>query len=167
MTAAQVRLDSWRVWMMVAFAGIVLLFICVLVLFAKQQNANARERDRTQAAKTEALAQAKIANSNQVGACVAAYRSAPNVLRILDVLDVLAGNSLMANRDALKREPDSPLTPIRRASLKRLGPAPHTIQVFRDATIKDQRTLAECKALATKLHVDIEPFLKPKPGGTK
>lgn len=167
MTAARIRMDSWRFWMMAAFAGIVLLFICVLVLFAKQQNANARERGRTQVAKSEAVAQAKIANSNQVGACVAAWRSAPNVLRILDVLDVLAGNSIIANQQALQQDPGSPLTPIRKASLRRLQPAPRTIEAFRGAVKKDQRSLGECRALARKLHVDIEPFLKPKTGGAK
>lgn len=162
MTAVRVNMDSWRLWMMVAFAGIVLLFICVLVLFAKQTNANARERERISADKVAAATQARIANNNQVQSCVASYRSSPNVLRILDLLDVLANNSIAANTAAREQDPNSPLDEVRKQSLIRLRPAPRTILTFRLAVKKDQRTKKECEALAKKLHVDIRPLLKGK-----
>jgi hypothetical protein len=153
---ARVKLDSWRFWIGVAYFGLVLLFVCILVLFSKQSDANARERTKL-----------ATANSASVGACVSAWRSAPNVLRILDLLDVLAYNSIKANRAAIEQDPMSPLTPIRRASLKRLAPAPQTIEVFRRGTKKDQKTLAECKMLAAKLHVNIKAFLTQKEAGKK
>lgn len=164
MSAARVQLDSWRFWIGVAYAGIVLLFVCILVLFSKQINSQARERERAAADVAAATAQAKIANAAQVGSCVTAWRTAPNVLRILDLLDVLASNSIIANTAALQQDPGSPLTDVRKASLRRLAPAPGTIRVFRDATLKDKRTLTECRALAKKLGVDIESFIRPKEG---
>lgn len=151
MTQAQARrrLDSWRFWISVAFAGIVILFGCVIYLVSNKFSEDADRRT-----------QAALANTTQVASCITSARSAPNVLHLLDFLDVLANNSIISNESALKAQPTGPLVKTRKDSLRRLRPALPTIEAFRLATERGQRTISDCKALASKLDVDINPLLK-------
>lgn len=149
---ARAKLDSWRLWISIAFAGIAILTIGMIYLVSAKFSQDADRR-----------AQQKVANATQVVTCITAARSAPNVLRLLDLLGVLARNSIIANQAALKTDPKGPLSKVRKDSLRRLRPSLSTISVFRKATIKSRRTIAECRALATKLGVDIAPLLKEGP----
>lgn len=144
----RVRLDSWRFWMVVAYVGLAIILGCVIYLFSKQSQ---DESDRRAAA--------KVANTAQVTSCISSYRQAPNTLRVLDLLDVLADNSIQANEEALKADPTGPLAQIRKNSLLRLKPAVPTIRLFRETTILNQRTLKQCQELAFKLDVPIGPLL--------
>lgn len=146
---ARAKLDSWRFWISIAFAGIAILTIGMIYLVSVKFSQDADRR-----------AQLKISNSTQVVTCITAARSTPNVLRFLDLISVLTNNSIAANRAALAADPRGPLSVIRRDSLRRLRPAVPTIRLFRNATIKARRTIPECRALARKLDVNIEPLLK-------
>lgn len=143
------ELDSWKIWVMVAYAGIVLLFIATIYLVSSKLSQDADRR-----------AQTKIANATQVTTCIVSARSTPNILKFLDLIDVLASNSIIANRAALAADPNGPLADIRKDSLHRLRPAASTIKSFREATLRSRRTISDCKALAKKLDVEIAPLLR-------
>lgn len=149
MARTRVKLDSWRFWISVAFAGIVVLFGCVIYLVSVKFSEDADRRT-----------QAALANTTQVTSCITSARSSPQILKLLDFLDVIANNSIAANTAALKAQPTGPLVKVRQDSLRRLKPALPTIKAFRDGTTAGQRTIESCKALAKQLNVDIKPLLK-------
>lgn len=146
---ARARLDSWRFWITMFGFGLAILTVGMIYLVSAKFSQDADRR-----------AQLKISNGNQVTACIVAARSTPNVLRLLDFLDVLATNSITATRAALKVQPTGELVQIRKDSLARLRPALPTIKAFREATVMSRRTIPECRTLATKLDTDIEPLLQ-------
>lgn len=145
----RVRLDSWRFWISCAFGGIAILTIGMIYLVSVKFSQDADRR-----------AQQKIANAAQVTTCIATARATPNVLKFLELIDVLASNSIAANESALKADPNGPLSEIRKESLRRLRPAIPTIKSFRESTLKSKRTINDCRILAKKLEVNIVPLLK-------
>lgn len=146
---ARARLDSWRFWITMFGFGLAILTVGMIYLVNAKFSQDADRR-----------AQQKIANTAQVSTCVASARSTPGVLRVLDLLDVLTTNSILSNKGALKADPNGPLSDVRKKSLERLRPALPAIKEFRTATKAGQRMISDCRALAAKLAVDIEPLLK-------
>lgn len=110
------------------------------------------QQSRVQA---ERAADKKAANTTQVARCYQQIRDAPAVLRILDLVDVLASNSIDANRQALEISPlDDPLRAVRKDSLRRLVPARRDLRRFvarSKASVPDKQ---ECDQLAQALDVD-------------
>lgn len=97
----------------------------------------------------------KAAAAAQVAGCYQQVDNAPRVLRILGLIDILASNSITANRQALATSPaDDPLRPVREASLERLVPARDDLRGFIATTKKQAPTDASCRKLAGVLGVN-------------
>lgn len=110
------------------------------------------QQSRVQA---ERAADKKAANTTQVARCYQQMRDAPAVLRILDLVDVLASNSIHANRQALAiASPDDPLSAVRKASLARLVPARRELRAFVARSREAVPNEKECERLAQSLDVD-------------
>ena len=104
----------------------------------------------------------KSASTAQVNQCYVSVRNAPAVFRILDLIDVLATNSIIANTQALATsEPNDPLTNIRRQSLERLLPARAQLRTFGAEAKVQTPTVSACHKLAQQLGVD-DRKLRPK-----
>lgn len=114
-------------------------------------------------ASAERAADRKAANTAQVARCYQQVRDSPDVLRILDLIDALATNSIVVNRQALQLAPAAdPLKPIRKASLRRLVPARKTLRKFVARAEAEVPTIGSCDRLARDLHVNPAPFRKQK-----
>lgn len=149
------RLDNWKFWMLIAYFGLV--FVMVWLFFLNRQTAE-------QAAARQA--QQKAANTAQVADCYQALRNAPALMGILDSVDLLAESSMKSSKAALQADPDSLLTPVRRASIERLERAREGVAVFAKAMVEQTPTLPECNHLAARLGVDPSPYM-PKPPNEK
>lgn len=91
---------------------------------------------------------------SQVESCRQQVASLPRVLRILELVDVLATNSILANQQALETSPPTDaLTPIRQASLRRLLPARADLRRYVKETKHRAPTRASCNRLADELGV--------------
>lgn len=115
---------------------------------------------RQSQAAAERAADKKAANTSQVARCYQQVRDSPDFLRILDLLDALATNSIIANREALKLGGDDPLRAIRRSSLRRLVPARKNLRRFVERANASVPTLRSCDRLASSLDVSPAPFRK-------
>ena len=137
----------------VRFLGVIVILSFALSGYTvvKQSQANA-----------ERAADKKAANTAQVARCYQQVRDSPDVLRILGLLDTLATNSILANRQALELDGDDPLRAIRKASLRRLVPARKALRKFIGRSSSSVPTLASCDQMARALDVDPAPFRKAK-----
>lgn len=98
---------------------------------------------------------------SQVSGCYQQVESVPKVLRILNLIDGLATNSILANQAALKSSPpDDPLVLVRKESLERLIPARADLRTYITQTEKQAPTKTTCLALAKKLGVDRSAITK-------
>ncbi len=113
---------------------------------------------RQSQAAAERAADKRAANTSQVARCYQQVRDSPDVLKILSLIDTLATNSILVNREALELGGDDPLRPIRRSSLRRLVPARKTLRAFIDRSTGTVPTLKSCDQLAASLQVDPKPF---------
>lgn len=112
--------------------------------FVRQSNADAiRQADR------------KAQSTTQVGQCFQQVKNAPQVMRILEIVDILASNSITANKQALDAsDAGDPLRATRIASLKRLVPARNDLRAFIRRTAEQAPTTKQCNQLADELGVD-------------
>ncbi len=130
-----------------------LVFVCAWIVvaslvlsawtFVRQSNADTvRAADR----KAQSIA--------QVSQCFQSVKNAPQVLRILGIVDILATNSITANQEALAAQPTGPLAETREDSLKRLIPARNDLRAFIRRTAEQAPTAKSCMKLAARLGVD-------------
>ena len=115
---------------------------------------------RQSQAAAERAADKKAANTSQVARCYQQVRDSPDVIRILSLIDTLATNSIVVNRQVLATDTQDTLRPIRQASLKRLVPARKTLRVFIARATGQMPTLKSCDQLASSLDVNPAPFRK-------
>jgi hypothetical protein len=135
----------------VRFLGVIVIVSFALsgyTVVRQSQAAAARAADR------------KAANTSQVARCYQQVRDSPDVLRILGLLDTLAKNSILANRQALELDGDDPLRPIRKSSLRRLVPARKSLGKFIARSRRSVPTIESCDQMARALRVDPKPFRK-------
>jgi len=112
-------------------------------------------------ASAERAADRKASNTSQVARCFQQVRDSPDVLQTLNLLDNLATNSIIANRQALKADGDPELRRIRQQSLGRLIPARASLRKLIARSSSTVPTMRSCEQLASGLHVNPEPFRNP------
>ncbi len=100
------------------------------------------------------VADKKAQSIAQVAQCFTSVKNSPQVLRILGIVDILATNSIKANRAAIEADPGSPLTETRQDSLDRLEPARNDLRAFIRRTAENAPTTKSCTELAADLGVD-------------
>ncbi len=100
------------------------------------------------------VADKKAQSISQVSQCFTSVKNAPQVLRILGIVDILATNSIKANQAAIEADPGSPLTKTRQDSLDRLEPARNSLRAFIRRTAENAPTTQTCTKLAADLGVD-------------
>lgn len=140
---ARRKLDNWRLWMVIAYVG---LAACIVFLYALQRNQAQADAERAAARESQA--------ATEVSRCLQQVTSAPQVARVLRVIDLVVTNSILANEAALEADPDSDLTPVRQASLARLRPGRVELRKFIEATEEAAPTMKDCRELAVSLGID-------------
>ncbi len=100
------------------------------------------------------VADKKAQSIAQVSQCFTSVKTAPQVLGILGIVDILATNSIKANQAAIQADPESPLTKTRQDSLDRLEPARNSLRAFIRRTAENAQTTQSCNKLAADLGVD-------------
>ncbi len=109
---------------------------------------------RQSQADTVRAADKKSQSTTQVGQCFQQVKNAPQVLRILGIVDILASNSIIANQQALEAQPTGDLAKTRQDSLERLIPARNDLRAFIRRTAENAPTKQTCNELAANLGVD-------------
>lgn len=104
----------------------------------------------------EKRAAKQAANTSRVTGCINAARTGPDLLKVLNLMAVLARNQVDGSRKAVASEPGSPLNPQRLKALQRSLEALDSLRRFGLSTKKQIRTMEECTALAKKLGVNIK-----------
>lgn len=102
----------------------------------------------------EEQAERKAADASTVSSCYEDVVSTPVLLSALVTLEVLATNSVAANRSAIRLEPDSELNPRRQKSLDRLEPRLPDLALLVTQTRAARKTIAECDDLGEALDVN-------------
>ncbi len=116
---------------------------------------------RQSQASAERAADRKASNTSQVARCFQQVRDSPDVLKTLNLLDTLATNSIIANRQALEVASDPELRRIRQQSLARLLPARVSLRKLIARSSSTVPTMASCEQLASGLHVNPDPLRNP------
>lgn len=138
-----------------------ILAVCA-VLVATSLGLSAVTFVRQSQADTIRTADRKAQAVSQVATCRRRVEDAPKVVRILGLVDLLATNSIIANKEALATaRPGDPLTPVRKASLRRLEPARDALRQFIDSTVSEAPTAESCAELAQMLGVEPRPKGRP------
>lgn len=137
-----------------------LVFICAWVVVGSL-GLSAWTFVRQSQADTVRAADKKSQSTTQVGQCFQQVKTAPQVLRILGIVDILASNSIIANQQALEAQPTGPLAKTRRDSLARLEPARNDLRQFIRRTAENAPTRQSCTALARTLGVDPSKLDQP------
>lgn len=96
----------------------------------------------------------KAQAASEVGNCYQQVENFPRTLLILNLIDGLATNSILANQQALKADPDSELTPTRKASLERLVPARESLRDVIGIAEAQKPTREKCEKMALELGVE-------------
>lgn len=92
---------------------------------------------------------------SQVNACYQQVENTPKVLKILELIQTLAENSIISNEAAIAAtSPNDKLTSVREDALNRLRPAAADMAEYIRETKATAPTVADCAALAKHLHVD-------------
>lgn len=103
----------------------------------------------------ERTAERKARETSDVAQCFEQVANAPRVSRILNLIGVLADNSIAANRAALTvSSPDDPLRTVREQSIARLIPARADLREFIRLVDEQTPTKAKCVELADRLGVE-------------
>ncbi len=89
------------------------------------------------------VADKKAQSISQVSQCFTSVKTAPQVLRILGIVDILATNSIKANRAKTRQD-----------SLDRLEPARNDLRSYIRRTAENAPTAQSCAQLAADLGVD-------------
>ena len=105
-------------------------------------------------AEAERQAERKAADASQVAACYDAVVRQPIFESALVTLEVLARNSVDANRTAIRVDPDSPLDAVRRRVLDRVEPRLPDLSLLVEQTQATSRTIPDCDELGRALDVD-------------
>jgi hypothetical protein len=133
-----------RVWLPALASVVVFSFVLSAWTVVRQQN-----EQSLRAADRKALA------TSQVSLCYQQAKTAPAVLKLLGLIDILASNSLDGNREALKLAgPNDPLRPVRLRSVARLVPARKNLAAFITLTKQRSPTNAVCHTLAIAKAID-------------
>ena len=135
-----------RVQLLVGFCAVVVMLSLGLSAwtFVRQSQAD-----------TIRAADKKAQNLTKVSQCFQQVENAPKVLRILGLVDILATNSIKANKQALAVSPkNDPLRSTREQSLVRLVPARNNLRKFISQTTNQAPKKASCDRLAAQLHID-------------
>lgn len=139
------RSRSVTFWLRIMGIVVIACFALVIWTIVRQSQA---EAVRSADLKAQAV--------SEVSACFERVQNAPRVVRILDLVDLLATNSILANEAALIAEPEGELAPIRRDSLERLRPARADLRGFIASTKQSAPSMKDCRDLAVRLGVDTD-----------
>lgn len=116
---------------------------------------------RQSQASAERAADRKATNTAQVARCFQQVRDSPDVLQTLRLLDTLAMNSIIANRQSLKVTADPEIRRIRQDSLERLVPARKSLRKLIGRSERGVPSGRTCEDLARRLRVDPDPLRNP------
>ena len=146
-------LADWRLWMVIAYLGLVSVIVALFVLFGRTAH---EEAARAAAASAAAV--------TQVGQCFTAVKNGPVTKGFIDAHEAVIDNSLIANRAALAASPkDDPLRQIRVRSIIRLQAAQNNVKELRSLIAASTPTEKRCVHLARMLRVDPTRYLKTLP----
>jgi hypothetical protein len=159
----------WRIATL--FVIVVTLVMAGLLAIAYGQRGTLLDqRAELQSLRAEILAREEAemtaSNTQQVVACLRGVTDVPLLLSALDGLDAALQSQVEGARDAIVREPGSPLNPTRQRALKRAMKARAALSriVIGDEASGGlwgmRRTLPQCQTLARNLEVDITPLLE-------
>lgn len=144
-------LCDWKFWVLIAYAA--LSFVAF-----KQWGYSTNLAEEV--AKRQATQ--RSANTAQVAQCYQSVKNAPGVFALTDLITGIANSSITSSTQALKLQPESPLSPIRRRSVARLNAKLETAKSFLAKTRRATPTVKKCDGLASRLDVNPVPF-RPKP----
>jgi hypothetical protein len=148
----RIRLSDWHFWVAVAYVGLALTVVGLVILF----NRTAHEQ-ATRTAKDKADA------STQVGQCFTQVKNAPLTRGFLNTQEALIENGILSNQAALDAaRPDDPLREVRLASLARLTAAKTNVSALRAIVLNNTPTQQRCLRLAHQLGVDPSRYLPRK-----
>jgi hypothetical protein len=136
----RVRLDDWRFWVGVAYAGVVLSIVAILFV---DQRLNRESANR---AATERATQVA-----QVHNCFQSANERPHLLGTLDAVQLNIQNSIDTLKEYLVASPSGPLVGARRSALKRNYVALKHIDALKREVKDAYPTVAACKKLQKTL----------------
>lgn len=136
-------LDNWRFWVGVAYLGVV---FCLVVLYFLN-----RDIAREQAARA---ATQKAGAISQRDNCYRMVDNNPDLIAIIDAVELNAQNSVESSRASLEIDPDGLLAPVRRASIARALSAIDAADKFKEQIASNTPTLKRCDALAIRLGLE-------------
>jgi hypothetical protein len=142
-------LSGWQFWITLAYFGIAATVVALWFAFGKIAHEEANR-----------AASIKAANATQVGQCFTGAKNGPVTKGFVAANLAVIDNSIIANRQALETQPDSPLTAIRARSLVRLEDARRKTEALSRLIDANVPTTLTCTTLATKLGVDAGRYTK-------
>ncbi len=146
---SRVFFSSLGFWVVIAYFVLAFVVVWLYVLNNREARAGA-----------ERAASIRSAATSQVSTCFTAVKDFPLTKGFIDGQEAIIDNSLIANRDALRQQPDSPLSQLRQNSIVRLTRARVVATKLNALIVEKSPTKRKCLALAKKLHVDPTPFEK-------
>jgi len=140
----RVFLDSWKPWVGVAYVALVVMIV-VLFFFNQDLAREQAAREATQ----------RAGAISQRDNCLRMVENNPDLIAIIDAVQLNAQNNAESARAALAIEPEGPLANVRRASIARANAAIAAAQQFKEQIESTTPTLADCVALAKRLGVPV------------
>lgn len=145
----RIFLSDWQFWTGIAYFGIAATVVALFFLF----NRTAREE-------AFRAAGVKAAATSQVAQCFTSYKNGPVTRGFIASHEAIIENSIISNREALKAQPTSPLTAIRKQSLARLEAAKENANELQVLISKTIPTRNSCIELAHRLNIDPSRYLR-------
>lgn len=148
----RLRLSDWHFWVGIAYVGLALTVVGLVVLFNRTAHEEAT-RTATQ----------KAAATTQVAQCFTSVSNAPLLKGFIDAQEAIIENGLLSNQEAVDASsPSDPLYSVRIASIARLTAAKENVMELRRLILKGTPNLAKCLMLAHRLGIDPSRYIPRK-----